>query len=125
LDSAAVVLSTLFGVDGILAGRIFDHLDAQTLTATRFTFSAIPSLFFYDIYTNISLAWSIALIFSIGRPVNGPNVLITTVAFTVLRHWRSRLSRGAWQAVTRPVSHTGSRNEGHRRTWATVCGLGL
>jgi sugar phosphate permease len=95
-DSAAGVLSTLFDVrgiiGGILAGRISDHLDAHTLTAASFTFSAIPALFFYKIYRNVSLAWSIALMFSIGRLVNGPYVQITTVAFTVLRHWRSRLS---------------------------------
>jgi MFS transporter, OPA family, solute carrier family 37 (glycerol-3-phosphate transporter), member 1/2 len=55
-DSVVGVLSTLFDVGGILVARIFDHLDAQALTTASFTFSAIPSLFFYDIYRNMSLA---------------------------------------------------------------------
>jgi OPA family glycerol-3-phosphate transporter-like MFS transporter 1/2 len=56
------VLSTLFDVGGvvggILAGHISDRLDARALTAASFTFSAIPTLFFYRIYGSVSLTWN-------------------------------------------------------------------
>jgi hypothetical protein len=115
----------MFDVGGILVGCIFDHLDAQALTTASFTFSAIPSLFFYDIYRNISLAWSIALMFSIGRPMNGSlhadhDSCVHCAATLAFQAFQRHLA-----GYHSPVSLTGSRNEGHRRTWATVCGLGL
>ncbi|CAD6262786.1 unnamed protein product [Miscanthus lutarioriparius] len=112
-DSEAGVLSTLFDVGGvvggILAGHISDHLDARALTAASFTFSAIPALFFYRIYGNVSLAWNIALMFVTGMLVNGPYALITTAVSADLgTHSSLNGNSRALATVTAIIDGTGS-----------------
>ncbi|ERN00707.1 hypothetical protein AMTRI_Chr13g83880 [Amborella trichopoda] len=81
-DETAGNLSTIFDVGGvvggILAGHISDRLNARAITAATFTYCAIPALFFYRVYGDISLYLNAILMFIAGAFVNGPYALITT-----------------------------------------------
>ncbi|TKW40770.1 hypothetical protein SEVIR_1G267800v4 [Setaria viridis] len=112
-DSTAGALSTLFDlggvIGGILAGHMSDRLDARALTAASFTFSAIPTLFFYRIYGSISLCWNIILMFITGMLVNGPYALITTAVSADLgTHSSLRGNSRALATVTAIIDGTGS-----------------
>lgn len=81
-DSTAGTLSTIFDVGGvvggILAGHMSDRFDARAIVAAGFTYCAIPALYFYRSYGNISVVWNSGLMFVAGMFVNGPYALITT-----------------------------------------------
>ncbi|CAN1754804.1 Putative glycerol-3-phosphate transporter 1, partial [Linum perenne] len=58
-------LSTLFDVGGvvggILAGHISDRLNARAITAASFMYCAIPALYLYRSYGDVSLTMNIIL----------------------------------------------------------------
>lgn len=112
-DSTAGTLSTLFDVGGvvggILAGHISDRLDARAITAASFTYCAIPALFLYRIYGDVSLSWNIVLMFVAGMFVNGPYALITTAVCTDLgTHGSLNGNSRALATVTAIIDGTGS-----------------
>ncbi|ONK59015.1 uncharacterized protein A4U43_C08F2090 [Asparagus officinalis] len=108
-DSTAGTLSTLFDaggvVGGILAATSLIALTPVQITAASFTYCAIPALFLYRIYGDVSLSWNIVLMFIAGMFVNGPYALITTAVSTDLgSHGDSR----ALATVTAIIDGTGS-----------------
>ncbi|KAJ0099568.1 hypothetical protein Patl1_19878 [Pistacia atlantica] len=112
-SSAAGNLSTLFDVGGvvggILAGHISDRLDARAITAASFMYCAIPALFFYRSYGNISLILNIVLMFITGMFVNGPYALITTAVSADLgTHSSLKGNSRALATVTAIIDGTGS-----------------
>lgn len=112
-DSTAGTLSTLFDVGGvvggILAGHISDRLDARAITAASFTYCAIPALFLYRIYGDVSLSWNIILMFIAGIFVNGPYALITTAVCADLgTHSTLYGNSRALATVTAIIDGTGS-----------------
>ncbi|XP_044506637.1 putative glycerol-3-phosphate transporter 1 [Mangifera indica] len=112
-NSAAGNLSTLFDVGGvlggILAGHISDHLDARAITAASFMYCAIPALFFYRSYGNISLTVNMVLMFITGIFVNGPYALITTAVSADLgTHSSLKGNSRALATVTAIIDGTGS-----------------
>lgn len=112
-DSTAGTLSTLFDVGGvvggILAGHISDRLDARAITAASFTYCAIPALFLYRIYGDVSLSWNIILMFIAGMFVNGPYALITTAVSADLgTHSSLNGNSRALATVTAIIDGTGS-----------------
>ncbi|XP_021909558.1 putative glycerol-3-phosphate transporter 1 [Carica papaya] len=106
-------LSTLFDVGGvvggILAGHISDRLDARAITAASFMYCAIPALFFYRSYGQLSLTMNIALMFITGMFVNGPYALITTAVSADLgTHSSLKGNSRALATVTAIIDGTGS-----------------
>lgn len=106
-------LSTLFDVGGvfggILAGHISDRLDARAITAAMFMYCAIPALFFYRVYGDVSLYTNIALMFVAGVFVNGPYALITTAVSADLgTHSSLSGNSRALATVTAIIDGTGS-----------------
>lgn len=106
-------LSTLFDVGGviggILAGHISDRLDARAITAASFMYCAIPALFFYRSYGQVSLVVNIALMFITGVFVNGPYALITTAVSADLgTHSSLKGNSRALATVTAIIDGTGS-----------------
>lgn len=75
-------LSILFDVGGVLGGTIAGWLSdasgASALVSFVFVFSAIPFLYMYRVYGEISFTINIALMMVAGFFVNGPYALITT-----------------------------------------------
>ncbi|RWR89814.1 putative glycerol-3-phosphate transporter 1 [Cinnamomum micranthum f. kanehirae] len=112
-DEMAGNLSTIFDVGGvvggILAGHISDRLDARAITAASFMYCAIPALFFYRIYGDVSLYVNIALMFVAGLFVNGPYALITTAVSADLgTHSSLNGNSRALATVTAIIDGTGS-----------------
>ncbi|XP_059666948.1 putative glycerol-3-phosphate transporter 1 [Cornus florida] len=112
-STAAGNLSTLFDVGGvvggILAGHISDHLNARAITAASFMYCAIPALFLYRTYGNISLSINIILMLITGMFVNGPYALITTAVSADLgTHSSLRGNSRALATVTAIIDGTGS-----------------
>ncbi|KAF3795230.1 putative glycerol-3-phosphate transporter 1 [Nymphaea thermarum] len=112
-DQMAGNLSTLFDVGGvfggILAGHISDRLDARAITAAMFMYCAIPALFFYRVYGDVSLYTNIALMFVAGVFVNGPYALITTAVSADLgTHSSLNGNSRALATVTAIIDGTGS-----------------
>lgn len=106
-------LSTIFDVGGVLggvlAGHISDRLDARAITAASFMYCAIPALFFYRIYGEMSLFMNVALMFVTGMFVNGPYALITTAVSTDLgTHSSLNGNSRALATVTAIIDGTGS-----------------
>ncbi|CAI9092043.1 OLC1v1027186C1 [Oldenlandia corymbosa var. corymbosa] len=106
-------LSTLFDVGGvvggILAGHISDNLNARAITAASFMYCAIPALFLYRNYGNISMAMNIVLMLITGIFVNGPYALITTAVSADLgTHSSLRGNSRALATVTAIIDGTGS-----------------
>ncbi|KAJ8772111.1 hypothetical protein K2173_027288 [Erythroxylum novogranatense] len=106
-------LSTLFDVGGvlggILAGHISDRLGARAITAASFMYCAIPALFFYRSYGDISLTLNIVLMFITGMFVNGPYALITTAVSADLgTHSSLKGNSRALATVTAIIDGTGS-----------------
>ncbi|XP_031483566.1 putative glycerol-3-phosphate transporter 1 [Nymphaea colorata] len=112
-DQTAGYLSTLFDVGGvvggILAGHISDRLDARAITAASFMYCAIPALFFYRAYGDVSLYVNIILMFFAGMFVNGPYALITTAVSADLgTHSSLDGNSRALATVTAIIDGTGS-----------------
>lgn len=112
-DEAAGNLSTIFDVGGvvggILAGHISDRLDARAITAASFMYCAIPALFLYRIYGQVSLYLNMALMFVAGMFVNGPYALITTAVSADLgTHSSLNGNSRALATVTAIIDGTGS-----------------
>lgn len=112
-DETAGNLSTIFDVGGvvggILAGHISDQLNARAITAASFMYCAIPALFFYRIYGEVSLYVNIALMFVAGMFVNGPYALITTAVSADLgTHSSLNGNSRALATVTAIIDGTGS-----------------
>ncbi|XP_058104519.1 putative glycerol-3-phosphate transporter 1 [Magnolia sinica] len=112
-DAAAGNLSTMFDVGGviggILAGHISDRLDARAITAASFMYCAIPALFFYRIYGEVSLYVNVALMIVAGMFVNGPYALITTAVSADLgTHGSLNGNSRALATVTAIIDGTGS-----------------
>lgn len=106
-------LSTLFDVGGvvggILAGHISDRLNARAITAASFMYCAIPALYFYRSYGDVSVAVNIVLMFITGMFVNGPYALITTAVSADLgTHSSLRGNSRALATVTAIIDGTGS-----------------
>lgn len=96
-------------VGGILAGHISDRLDARAITAASFMYCAIPALFFYRSFGNISLTLNIVLMFITGMFVNGPYALITTAVSADLgTHSSLKGNSRALATVTAIIDGTGS-----------------
>ncbi|XP_027103954.1 putative glycerol-3-phosphate transporter 1 [Coffea arabica] len=112
-DEESGNLSTLFDVGGvvggILAGHISDHLNARAITAASFMYCAIPALFFYRSYGNISMTMNIILMLITGMFVNGPYALITTAVSADLgTHSSLKGNARALATVTAIIDGTGS-----------------
>ncbi|CAI0404831.1 unnamed protein product [Linum tenue] len=106
-------LSTLFDVGGvvggILAGHISDRLNARAITAAGFMYCAIPALYFYRSYGNVSLTMNIVLMLITGMFVNGPYALITTAVSADLgTHSSLKGNSRALATVTAIIDGTGS-----------------
>lgn len=96
-------------IGGILAGHISDRLDARAITAASFMYCAIPALFLYRIYGEVSLYVNIALMFVAGMFVNGPYALITTAVSADLgTHSSLNGNSRALATVTAIIDGTGS-----------------
>lgn len=80
--SEAGQLSILFDVGGVLGGVAAGHLSdasgASALVSAVFVFLAIPFLYLYRAFGEVSFAVNIALMMTAGFFVNGPYALITT-----------------------------------------------
>ncbi|KAL4457256.1 hypothetical protein ABPG75_012121 [Micractinium tetrahymenae] len=80
--SEAGNLSILFDVGGVLGGAIAGWLSdasgASALVSFSFVFSAIPFLYLYRVFGEVSFAVNIGLMMAAGFFVNGPYALITT-----------------------------------------------
>lgn len=80
--SEAGNLSILFDVGGVLGGTIAGWLSdasgASAVVSFAFVLSAIPFLYMYRIFGEVSFAVNIALMMAAGFFVNGPYALITT-----------------------------------------------
>ncbi|XP_057952616.1 putative glycerol-3-phosphate transporter 1 [Malania oleifera] len=112
-DETAGNLSTLFDVGGviggILAGHISDRLNARAITAASFMYCAIPSLFLYRCYGDISLCLNAILMLITGLFVNGPYALITTAVSADLgTHNSLNGNSRALATVTAIIDGTGS-----------------
>ncbi|XP_065871356.1 putative glycerol-3-phosphate transporter 1 isoform X1 [Euphorbia lathyris] len=112
-SSAAGNLSTLFDVGGvvggILAGHISDRLGARAITAASFMYCAIPALYFYRSYGQVSLTANIALMLITGMFVNGPYALITTAVSADLgTHSSLKGNSRALATVAAIIDGTGS-----------------
>lgn len=106
-------LSTLFDVGGILggiiAGVISDNTGASATTCTVMLLVAIPMLFVYEMFGNISLACNIVLLMICGLLVNGPYALITTAVSAELGTHRSLKGNSkALATVASLIDGTGS-----------------
>lgn len=75
-------LSILFDVGGVLGGAVAGYLSdvsgASALVSFGFVFSAIPFLYLYRVFGQLSFAVNIGLMMTAGFFVNGPYALITT-----------------------------------------------
>ncbi|XWS49672.1 hypothetical protein CRYUN_Cryun12cG0023200 [Craigia yunnanensis] len=106
-------LSTLFDVGGIfggiLAGHIFDILNARATTAASFMSAAIPSMLLYRTYGDISQTINILLMMIAGLFINGPYALIATaVSVDLGTHSSLRGDSWALATVTAIIDGTGS-----------------
>ncbi|CAN0891557.1 Putative glycerol-3-phosphate transporter 1 [Linum grandiflorum] len=112
-DGTAGNLSTLFDVGGvvggILAGHISDRLNARAITAASFMYCAIPALYLYRSYGDVSLTLNIVLMLLTGMFVNGPYALITTAVSADLgTHSSLKGNSRALATVTAIIDGTGS-----------------
>ncbi|CAN1754800.1 Putative glycerol-3-phosphate transporter 1 [Linum perenne] len=112
-DETAGNLSTLFDVGGvvggILAGHISDRLNARAITAASFMYCAIPALYLYRSYGDVSLTMNIILMLLTGMFVNGPYALITTAVSADLgTHSSLKGNSRALATVTAIIDGTGS-----------------
>lgn len=106
-------LSIAFDVGGILggvaAGLISDHTGSSAITCVIFLALAIPSLFIFEAYGNISQVANILLQLLSGGLVNGPYALITTAVSAELGTHKSIKSNSkALSTVTAIIDGTGS-----------------
>lgn len=80
--SEAGNLSILFDVGGVLggvlAGYLSDLLRAPAVVSCTFVYLAIPFLYMYRAFGNVSFLLNVSLMMSAGLFVNGPYALITT-----------------------------------------------
>ncbi|EPS71682.1 hypothetical protein M569_03074, partial [Genlisea aurea] len=106
-------LSTMFDVGGvvggILAGHISDRIGARATTAASFMYCAIPALYFYRSYGQISMTLNVILMLITGVFVNGPYALITTAVSADLgTHHSLKGNSRALATVTAIIDGTGS-----------------
>ncbi|XP_054709352.1 glucose-6-phosphate exchanger SLC37A2-like [Uloborus diversus] len=112
-SQASAYLSIAFDVGGILggvaAGIISDYTGANGLTCVCFLGLAVPSLFIFEAYGNVSKASNIILQLICGALVNGPYALITTAVSAELgTHESIKNNSKALSTVTAIIDGTGS-----------------
>ncbi|KAK6645097.1 hypothetical protein RUM43_001373 [Polyplax serrata] len=111
--SLSAELSTLFDVGGIAgaiaAGTVTDATNMSATVCVIMLLLAVPTMFVYEAYGNVSKLVNISLLLVTGALVNGPYALITTTVSAELgTHESLQGNSKALATVTAIIDGTGS-----------------
>ncbi|XP_068238216.1 glucose-6-phosphate exchanger SLC37A2-like isoform X2 [Palaemon carinicauda] len=106
-------LSTLFDVGGIIgaiaAGLLRDYTGMPACTCAVMLITAVPMMFVYNLYGDLTFGFNVFLLIVVGTLVNGPYALITTAVSADLgTHESIRGNAKALATVSSIIDGTGS-----------------